>query len=1076
MMKAIIDNITKRVLLAAFVLSLAAVSFAVENQITAVSPDQLPQGTLSRIVIFTLDTDMPPAPPAGVMPQSVTIGSLSGMSVTHSSQYTVTAVFDIPSGEAIGSKDVDITFTTPQGDSLIFSMAGGFTVISGADMPPSITQQPQSQTSAQGSSVTFSVTAYGTDPLSYQWMKDGFFVSGATNDSFTIASIVSSDEGDYSCLITNDFGSVISDTASLTLAATPPYQGYNLFSPLASTETYLMDNDGDFVHSWTSSYAPGNAVYLLEDSTLMRTANTRDTSFDEGGAGGRVEQYSFDGDLLWSYDHSSTEYRLHHDVEVLPNGNVLMIAWELKTEAQALAAGRDPSLLSEGELWPDYVIEVEPTGTSGGNVVWQWHAWDHLIQDYDPTKDNYGVVSDHPERINLNFSLNAKADWNHTNSIDYNSQLDQIVLSVRNFSEIWVIDHSTTTAQAASSTGGNTGRGGDLLFRWGNPQAYDRGVAGDQQFFVQHDAEWIESGLSGQGDILVFNNGQGRSDGNYSSVDQITPPVNPDGTYTIDVGLAYGPQLPDWTYSSTPATDFYAMNISGAQRLANGNTLICQGTDGLFFEVTSDGDKVWEYDYDGSVFRIERYAADYAGFTGTELELPQLPDSGYPIVDTAQVECYDDADTITPPVQGQAYYGQDVQVAGNQPSYTLSYDGLTVADNITELIWTQSPDLDNDGDIDADDKLTVIEALSYPDSLNAQIYGGYNDWRLPTIKELYSLMNFTGQDPSSYTGTDTSGLVPYIDTDYFDFGYGDSAAGERIIDAQWASSTMYVSTTMGGNETMFGLNIADGRIKGYPVNNKTYYVYFVRGNTDYGINNFVDNSDGTISDKATSLMWSQDDSQSGLNWQESLAWVQTKNSENHLGYGDWRLPNIKELQTIIDYTRSPDTTSSAAVNPLFNATSIINEASQVDYPCYWSGTTHATSSAINSGSAGAYVAFGRAMGYWGDIWQDVHGAGCQRSDPKSGDPADWPTGHGPQGDAIRIYNYVRLVRDTQCGEPGYVSYLDGDLNADCYVDMLDIATLGQQWQSTYEMADLILIAQNWLNCIDPDAPCNYIAE
>ena len=298
---------------------------------------------------------------------------------------------------------------------------------------------------------------------------------------------------------------------------------------------------------------------------------------------------------------------------------------------------------------------------------------------------------------------------------------------------------------------------------------------------------------------------------------------------------------------------------------------------------------------------------------------------------------------------------------------------------------------------------------------------GYSDWRLPTIKELYSLIDFNGLDPSGYNGSDTSGLVPFIDTDYFDFGYGDTNAGERIIDAQFATSTLYVSTTMGGAETMFGVNFADGRIKGYPTGpmpgqsgGKLYYVLYVRGNSDYGVNDFTDNGSGTITDNATGLMWSQDDSGSGLNWEEALAWVQQKNDENYLGYSDWRLPDVKELQSIVDYGRSPDTTDSAAIDPLFNVTAITNEADQIDYPAYWSSTTHAN---MRSGGNAAYVNFGRSMGYMNGRWMDVHGAGAQRSDPKSGDPDDWPTGHGPQGDAIRIYNYVRLVRDADATAP-----------------------------------------------------------
>ena len=381
----------------------------------------------------------------------------------------------------------------------------------------------------------------------------------------------------------------------------------------------------------------------------------------------------------------------------------------------------------------------------------------------------------------------------------------------------------------------------------------------------------------------------------------------------------------------------------------------------------------------------------------------------YTIVDTGQVDCYDDLVSITCPDPGQAFYGQDAQIAGNTPSYTLNSDGFSVYDNVTGLTWQRSPDLNHDGVIDATDKLTWTEAQALPQQLNAMSYGGYDDWRLPTIKELYSLILFSGMDPSSFSGTETSGLTPFIDTTYFDFAYGDTGAGERIIDAQYASSSLYAGNT----NMLFGVNFADGRIKGYGLvvggSDKTFYVICVRGNTAYGVNDFVDNEDGTITDNATGLMWAKNDSEATLNWEEALAWVAVRNGENYLGYSDWRLPDVKELESIVDYTRSPDSTASAALDPVFNCTTILNELNDVDYPYFWAGSTHASENGM--GSFGTYVSFGRAMGYLDGGWQDVHGAGAQRSDPKDGDPDEYPTGHGPQGDAIRIFNDVRLVRE-----------------------------------------------------------------
>ncbi|MCP4023425.1 MAG: DUF1566 domain-containing protein [Desulfobacteraceae bacterium] len=849
-------------------------------------------------------------------------------------------------------------------------------------------------------------------------------------------------------------------TGAATSNSNEPYEGYNLFSSLNSRTVYLMNNDGNIVQSWDTGYRPGNAIYLLENGELLHTGNVGNSTFNAGGAGGIVQTIDWDGTVTWEYTYSSSTYLQHHDVEKLSNGNILMVAWQYKSYDEAVAAGRNPSKLTSGELWPDSVIEVRPTGTNTGQIVWEWHVWDHLVQDYDPSKSNYGVVVNHPELVDLNYTMTSNADWNHINSVDYNEELDQIVLSVHNFSEIWVIDHSTTTEEAAGHTGGNSTKGGDLLYRWGNPQTYDAGNSGDQQLFVQHDAEWIEDGYPGEGNILIFNNGQGRPEGNYSSIEEITPPVNTDGSYTFS-GSNYGPDEPLWTYSADNPTDFYAKNISGQQRLPNGNTLICEGPSAHFFEVTDAGEIVWEYYATGNVFRVERYAPDYSGFDGTELDDGESDDNesddggsnvSYAIVDTGQATCYDDSQAITAPSEGEAFYGQDANYSGNQPSYTLSQDGLTVYDNVTGLIWTQSPDIDGDGDIDADDQLSFDDAKDYADILNAEDFGGYSDWRLPTIKELYSLMNFTGTDPVA-TSTDTSILTPFIDTDYFDFGYGDTDAGQRIIDAQFWSSNAYVGNVFNNQSAAFGLNLADGRIKGYPTWPivKTCYIYFVRGNTDYGINNYVDNSDGTVTDYATGLMWSRDDSSKSMNWKEALAWVQQENDENYLGYSDWRLPNAKEMQSIVDYSRSPDTTDSAAIDPVFNITRIINETGEDDYPWFWTGTTHAKTN--GAGSAGVYICFGRALGYMNGSWMDVHGAGAQRSDQKGGDfsgltyVADgYYFDRSPQGDATRIYNHVRLVRDTEINTKNYCQAVPDQIVLDSISGTTDDSSPTLTWE------------------------------
>ncbi|MCB1406862.1 MAG: DUF1566 domain-containing protein, partial [Rhodobacteraceae bacterium] len=389
---------------------------------------------------------------------------------------------------------------------------------------------------------------------------------------------------------------------------------------------------------------------------------------------------------------------------------------------------------------------------------------------------------------------------------------------------------------------------------------------------------------------------------------------------------------------------------------------------------------------------------------------PALADAPFPIPDSMQSACYDATREIVCPAPGQPFYGQDAQHLGAQQSYTDNGDG-TITDNVTGLMWVQSPDLNGDGAIDVNDKLTLEEALAGAETF---ALGGHDDWRLPTITEMYSLMNFNGIDPSGYQSDDPSGLTPFIDTDVFDFGYGDTSAGERLIDGQLASSTRYVSSTMHGrDETLFGVNFADGRIKGYGLRlrgqDKTFYVMYVRGAEGYGVPDLTDNGDGTVTDAASGLMWAQADNGAAVSWQNALAWAEEMNAANYLGHDDWRVPNVIELQGLVDYSRSPDTTGSAAIDPIFAISQIVNEAGQPDYPFHWSSTTHVNFT-NRPGTYAAYVSFGRAMGYMNG-WTDVHGAGAQRSDPKTGDAADFPQGHGPQGDAIRVLNHVRLVRD-----------------------------------------------------------------
>jgi hypothetical protein len=376
----------------------------------------------------------------------------------------------------------------------------------------------------------------------------------------------------------------------------------------------------------------------------------------------------------------------------------------------------------------------------------------------------------------------------------------------------------------------------------------------------------------------------------------------------------------------------------------------------------------------------------------------------FEIVDTGQSIFFDNTKNIAKPLPGQPFFGQDAQFSRNAPHYTDNGDG-TITDNVTGLIWQKSFSV-----------MTYDEAVQKVKTFS---FSGQQDWRLPSIKELYSLALFSGVDASS---RDMSGVPPgakpFI-AGVFDFQYG--ANGERPIDTQLLSSTVYQGRTMEGQETVFGFNAADGRIKGYPVfdprlrTGKKFTVRFLRGNNKYGKNNFHDNKNGTISDLATGLMWGKIDSGTGMNWQEALTWVAQKNATSYLGYKDWRLPNAKELQSIVDYSRSPQNTATPAISPIFQVSTIKDEAGRGNYPFYWTSTTHQN---IRGGFDAVYISFGDAFGYFKPPGafgtpklMDVHGAGAQRSDPKVGKPAAFPHGRGPQGDVIRILNYVRIVRD-----------------------------------------------------------------
>lgn len=443
--------------------------------------------------------------------------------------------------------------------------------------------------------------------------------------------------------IVNANNSYGQQTIGLFLNDSLSFNGYTLWS--SGNSAYLIDNCGFQINRWDSKSRPGLSSYLLENGNLLRTASING-SFNGAGSGGRLEEFDWEGNLVWQFDASTDEYQQHHDIEPLPNGNVLVIAWERKSISESLSAGANTT----DTYWPGVIYEFEKIGSDSANIVWEWHIWDHLIQDADSSKNNFGVIKDHPELMDINYrppssNVFGGGDWIHFNAIDYNAERDEIILSARNMDEIYIIDHSTTTQEAQGHQGGNSGKGGDFLYRWGNPEAYKRGTAAETQFFGQHDSKIIPAGYPDEGGITVFNNGDGRPGPEYSSVDLIFPPLDSNGNYFLKADSTFGPDIIDWTYVNNPPSDLHSDIMSGAQRLPNGNTLICEAIEGRFFEIDPSNTIVWDYQNtagnggpleQGSprrerTFRAERYAPDFPGFDGKELipgdpvELNPLP-------------------------------------------------------------------------------------------------------------------------------------------------------------------------------------------------------------------------------------------------------------------------------------------------------------------------------------------------------------------------------------------------------------------------------------------------------------------
>lgn len=466
-------------------------------------------------------------------------------------------------------------------------------------------------------------------------------------------------------------------------------QGYTLIAPLRSQSIYLVDMDGKTVHTWETGHLPGGVTRFLPNGHLLRSANLEgNPRFHGGGIGGRIEELDWGGKVVWHYDLTGDERTLHHDFTTMPNGNLLAIAWEYHPPEEIFERGRAQNQVHDEGLWCDVVVEIARQEPTGGKIVWTWRSCDHLVQDQREKGRDFGVIAEMPGRIDINAdhrfdapeteaerksreereammhglgygggqadgagggdvaAVDApapapasppvkppdkyNADWLHTNGIDYLPEQDLIVLSSPHLSEIWVIDHGTTTAEAATSKGGRRGRGGDLLWRWGNPRNYGAGDDDSRTLFAQHNPTWVRGAEPDRLSLLVFDNGDSRPGGEHSAVLELTLPFDPARGFLRDEGWPFGPAEPSWSYKDPER--FFSPFISGAERLANGNTLICEGARGRIFEVTAAGLIVWDFysPFGGelapskqggrapskALFRATRIPADHPGLVG----------------------------------------------------------------------------------------------------------------------------------------------------------------------------------------------------------------------------------------------------------------------------------------------------------------------------------------------------------------------------------------------------------------------------------------------------------------------------
>ncbi|WP_240927969.1 aryl-sulfate sulfotransferase [Cellulophaga sp. Z1A5H] len=390
--------------------------------------------------------------------------------------------------------------------------------------------------------------------------------------------------------IEGETGTILVNNISLS------QEGYVLVNDSSDDRVYLMEKDSALiVHEWQLEFGLGNDVELLADGRLLASLGVKTPDFNFGGFGGIIQLINPDSSVDWEFTYANEEHMIHHDVEMLPSGNILAIVWDLRSTEELDAIGYSGE---EEKIYTETIIEINP---ATNEIVWKWESWDHIIQDVDDSMLRFGVINEHPELININYidvlrgTVELDGDIMHANGFDYDEENDLIYMTINNFSEVWVIDHSTTVAQAKTDSGGSYGKGGDLVYRFGNPTAYDN-TFGERLFYNNHFPNLLENDVPGDGNILVYVNGNG--DSKQSVVYELGLP----SSFNLQVNASNELAI-IWSYTRE---GLYAPRVSGAIRLYNGNTLITSGTSG-FIEVSNDKEVVWEFEGDGFYWRSYHY-------------------------------------------------------------------------------------------------------------------------------------------------------------------------------------------------------------------------------------------------------------------------------------------------------------------------------------------------------------------------------------------------------------------------------------------------------------------------------------